>query len=186
MDQLITIAPYVLGAIFCGLPLLCFLGIMIYVTIKASILWLFQFNLGLEARRVQLQKEQEIEIHHILQRTHEVTSDNYYHSLSSAPRPPRKLELPAWVYIISDSKGTYKIGIANDPLRRLTQLQTGHPSKLSILLLLKGSTQLEKELHQRFSTKRIQGEWFMLTNEDIVQLQIDFADNITLLKDKNP
>lgn len=52
-----------------------------------------------------------------------------------------------------------KIGKAEDVERRITQIQTGHYTRLRVLLVLDGDH--ERELHERFSEYRLVGEWFM-------------------------
>lgn len=33
---------------------------------------------------------------------------------------------------------------------------------------------LEKQLHERFANKRLDGEWFALTDQDIEELRLEF------------
>jgi DNA-binding NarL/FixJ family response regulator len=59
--------------------------------------------------------------------------------------------------------GPIKIGYTDDPdLRsRLRDLQVGNPYELKVLgVIAEGDYTLEKELHDRFSDTRLQGEWF--------------------------
>jgi predicted GIY-YIG superfamily endonuclease len=69
---------------------------------------------------------------------------------------------------ISDSK-VYKIGYTNNLKKRLTELNTGNPGKLSLLKYFetKIPTKLEKVLHNRYKSKKIKGEWFELDDTDI-------------------
>lgn len=53
-----------------------------------------------------------------------------------------------------------KIGLARDPAKRLAALQTSHPKKLTLLLVLPGGRDLEQRLHERFARYRVGGEWF--------------------------
>jgi hypothetical protein len=70
------------------------------------------------------------------------------------------------VYFISDGRYT-KIGISANVRRRLRTLQTSNPKPLRVVATLSGGSTLEKQLHERFKTRRIQGEWFDLSHEDI-------------------
>lgn len=71
------------------------------------------------------------------------------------------VESEGYVYFIQAVHGgPIKIGTGTDPQRRLTQLQTGHPAQLQILAIVKGGVKLERELHDRFASVRIHGEWF--------------------------
>ncbi len=72
----------------------------------------------------------------------------------------------SYVYFVqAASGGPIKIGISNDPLGRLAQLQTGHPGALVILAVVPGGRQLELDLHKKFAKHRIHGEWFSPTPE---------------------
>ena len=67
-----------------------------------------------------------------------------------------------FVYFIqADDNGPIKIGFtADDPKKRIAQLQTGNASTLKLLGFVKGSTSKERELHAALSEWRMQGEWF--------------------------
>ena len=63
-------------------------------------------------------------------------------------------------YIVQGSPlAPVKIGKAEDVECRVRQLQTGHYTRLRVLLVLDGDH--ERELHERFSEERLCGEWFM-------------------------
>ena len=69
-----------------------------------------------------------------------------------------------YVYII-ECKLHYKIGLSDDPDRRLRELQTGCPFPLTIRYRLgfecrKEAAFVEKWLHQKLSGQRGIGEWF--------------------------
>ena len=76
-----------------------------------------------------------------------------------------------FVYLIeSIDAGTCKIGITkNDPNKRLKQLSTGNDSPLILVSTFKTDNyrKLESWLHRKYSDKRLNGEWFMLSEEDI-------------------
>jgi len=94
-----------------------------------------------------------------------------------------------FVYFIRQSASDYvKIGIADDLDQRLSQLQVGNPVPLIVERYLVMNTkveaeQLEKALHRLFYMKRVQGEWFLLTPEDIGSY-IDSARLVTQHADK--
>lgn len=56
--------------------------------------------------------------------------------------------------------GAIKIGLSNDPRRRLEAMQTGSPEPLELLGMLPGDAAEERWLHDRFKEYRIHGEWF--------------------------
>lgn len=65
------------------------------------------------------------------------------------------------IYFISN--GTYtKIGKADNPEKRIKELQTGCPETLEIKLVIDGDEEKENMLHKALSKYRIRGEWFHL------------------------
>jgi len=68
------------------------------------------------------------------------------------------------VYFI-EGAGRIKIGVAQDPQSRLDALQTGSPVPLNILAVCEGGYERESELHQRFVSSRLYGEWFYASAE---------------------
>ena len=84
-----------------------------------------------------------------------------------------------YMYIISNDKGYIKVGITNNPTKRLKQLQTGNPNKLSLLFteefesprahLLKIEKIVHKEL-QEYKNDSI-GEWFKVDESDLENIK---------------
>ncbi len=68
------------------------------------------------------------------------------------------------VYFIK-ANDKLKIGYANDPTKRIINMQVTNPYKLEVLLIIDGAYDLEKDLHKRFRESRLIGEWFELTDE---------------------
>ncbi len=67
------------------------------------------------------------------------------------------------IYLIKNSEEShYKIGVSNNPMKRLSQLQTGCPSELILLETYQSevSYEIEKVLHRWFSHLKKEGEWF--------------------------
>lgn len=81
------------------------------------------------------------------------------------------------VYLISekpekDSKSIrcFKIGFSKDPMKRVKQLQTGHPHKIGLEGWFNFKTEdearaFEKALHDHFKEKRMGGEWFRFDHD---------------------
>lgn len=68
---------------------------------------------------------------------------------------------PSFVYFIQrGARGDIKIGYSANPGRRLAALQTGCPEALQLIATLPGSTRTEHELHRRFASLHVNGEWF--------------------------
>ena len=71
----------------------------------------------------------------------------------------------SFVYFITDGHGHIKIGKADDTYKRIKELQTGNPYKLSFLLTVMlespdDAFALEQKLHARFAQYQMEGEWF--------------------------
>lgn len=77
-----------------------------------------------------------------------------------------KAEAPSWVYFVfNKDSNAIKIGIAKNVKNRLRSLQTSSPAKLELLATIKRENsrtakELEKFLHDKFSSFWITGEWF--------------------------
>ena len=79
-----------------------------------------------------------------------------------------------YVYLISDLNSyTYKIGISNNPEKRLKALQTGNDKSLKILskVLCKNYNNVETALHNKYNFLRISGEWFELSDKDVLNFE---------------
>lgn len=77
-------------------------------------------------------------------------------------------ELYGYVYLV-ESRGRFKIGQSKHPFKRLKSLTTGSPDSMRIVhsfrsLLYKF---IEQQLHMKFASKRIRGEWFLLEPADV-------------------
>ncbi len=72
-----------------------------------------------------------------------------------------------FVYLMKNNRsGFYKIGRSVNPKFRERTLQAQEP-QIELLDTCIAPKELEKELHQQFSNKRIRGEWFELNNIDV-------------------
>lgn len=82
-------------------------------------------------------------------------------------RPPK--QYPGFVYLVKSPNGAYKIGRTKNPQSRAKTFGVLLPFEIEFLCLIKTKDmrQLEKELHERFATKRLNGEWFELSDEDV-------------------
>lgn len=82
----------------------------------------------------------------------------------------RKRQHKAHVYLINIlDTNNYKIGISKNVKGRLSTLQNSNPVDMHIVstCLSRWARRLEKELHQVFLEKRIRGEWFNLSENDV-------------------
>lgn len=78
---------------------------------------------------------------------------------------------PGYVYLLQGgfSVDLYKIGCSIDPQRRILQLESAIGMKLQLLHKIHADDlyDAESQLHRRFAGRRVAGEWFALTPEDI-------------------
>lgn len=84
-----------------------------------------------------------------------------------------------YLYVIGNDTNRQKIGISKDVDKRLKNLQTGNPDKLTIHYkiecpTIKHTLKLEKKIHSELSYKRLSGEWFNMTVEEAVNY-LEFA-----------
>jgi predicted GIY-YIG superfamily endonuclease len=85
----------------------------------------------------------------------------------------------SFVYVIAPSPdGPVKIGFSADPHRRVRQLQTGYPGRLTLhyseAFSAARAPLMEKIIHRTISYKRKSGEWFDMSVEDAVA-EVQFA-----------
>lgn len=81
-----------------------------------------------------------------------------------------------YVYLVTDGH-YYKIGLTrNEPYKRLAQLQTGTAHRLSMVDygLYENCADMEKYLHQKYSNKRVSGEWFNLSEDEVKAIRKEF------------
>ena len=86
-------------------------------------------------------------------------------------KPARKF--PGYVYLIKSETGHYKIGRTNNPDNRMRAFGIKLPFRVHYEHLIKSKDMcaLETELHQRFAQKRLDGEWFNLSDEDVAYIK---------------
>lgn len=71
------------------------------------------------------------------------------------------------IYLIKNNRNGYiKIGKSSNPKKREKTLQSEEP-ELELIFTLNASLLTETELHIKFNSKRVRGEWFNLTDEDV-------------------
>ena len=81
------------------------------------------------------------------------------------------------IYLISSHHKDdiyYKIGwTKRDPQKRLKELKTGNSQQLELIQVFesKWSPKIESNLHRNFKHLRCEGEWFLLSPEDVNNFQ---------------
>lgn len=78
------------------------------------------------------------------------------------------------IYFIGANIGVVKIGFTRCVRTRLQELQTGSPVPLSLLAIAPGGRDKEQEYHSRFAMFRMHGEWFAMTPQ--VRLEIELLN----------
>jgi len=77
--------------------------------------------------------------------------------------------VPGFVYIIRH-QNAFKIGKSNNPDRRIRQElspKLPHDVKVVCILETTNMSRLEASLHEQFADRRLNGEWFSLTDDDL-------------------
>jgi hypothetical protein len=83
------------------------------------------------------------------------------------------------VYLLSaeiDGSTLYKIGYTRrNPQVRLKELKTGNASDMSVISSYKSEwgTKIEAFLHRKYSSKKVNREWFRLEDEDVLRFNED-------------
>lgn len=77
-------------------------------------------------------------------------------------------ERKGFVYLFR-AQSMYKIGHSNDPAQRLQALKTGLPCAIECVHIIpcEDAYSAELALHGLYAQKRVQGEWFALSDEDV-------------------
>lgn len=85
---------------------------------------------------------------------------------NSPQYPPETTD--GYVYLMQ-SGDAFKIGMSQNPSERLRGISPILPYPVNLLCIVKTEDMrsLEVTLHERFADKRLNGEWFALSSEDI-------------------
>lgn len=81
------------------------------------------------------------------------------------------------VYLIGIvEESMYKIGWTKGSIsKRIAPLQTGNPKKIEPIHLFETEYHINVEtwMHNKHAAKRLEGEWFKLTDEDVMNFKED-------------
>lgn len=69
------------------------------------------------------------------------------------------------VYFIEATSGRIKIGVAGSVKQRMVSIQNAHDGRLKLMASMPGGYEMERQLHRRFASARVSGEWFEPTPE---------------------
>ena len=78
---------------------------------------------------------------------------------------------PSYVYLLRAGL-FFKIGKSDKVSKRIGSIQTANPSKVMLVAKFKCDSsdearKLEKELHKRYKDRKVSGEWFSFTKEEL-------------------
>lgn len=78
-----------------------------------------------------------------------------------------------FVYLIQSVTGHYKIGKTKDPNKRIQTFNVKLPMEVEYLHLIpcENRHEAERTLHARYANKRVNGEWFNLSPDDITAIK---------------
>lgn len=82
---------------------------------------------------------------------------------------PRKRETKGFVYLLKADNGSFKIGRTKNPKSRSKAFSVTLPFDVEFICLIETPDMftLETQLHERFASKRGNGEWFDLLPDDV-------------------
>lgn len=90
------------------------------------------------------------------------------------------------VYVITEgtSSRPVKVGVAANPLGRMSELQTGNHRRLRLarawnMWTRDDAFQLEGRILESFKDRRLSGEWIDCTDQEIVDFVVSFDDEAT-------
>ena len=99
---------------------------------------------------------------------------NSYPEVRLRFRPSPRKPTTGVVYIIGNGRGEYKIGRAKNVRRRLAQFQSASVDNMTLHLVFPtpDSLNAERWFHHFFFRQRINGEWFRLSESDLLKAQM--------------
>lgn len=82
---------------------------------------------------------------------------------------PNNRQTAGYVYLIKSSTGHYKIGRTGNLNNRLRTFSVKLPFEVEFVHVISAGDMMatERQLHQYFASKRVNGEWFSLTDDDV-------------------
>lgn len=98
-----------------------------------------------------------------------VTEMLYGQPYAARAKRPKPEPRAGYVYLVKSPLNVYKIGRTIDPDSRRHTFEVKLPFEIEFEAIIAAPDMiaLERELHQRFARKRLNGEWFELEPQDI-------------------
>lgn len=96
------------------------------------------------------------------------------------PEKPR-ITITSKIYFILSDDGYVKIGLSNEPEKRLKSLQTATAHQLEIIYLMPGTLEVEQYLHTLFSEDHSRGEWFIFSDKIREFIRLGFCADMGII-----
>jgi hypothetical protein len=98
-----------------------------------------------------------------------------------APHAEAAHPKPGWVYFLKGEHGYCKIGRTSDLNRRIGELRIQLPFRVELFhsIATPNPIEIERHFHDLFASKRANGEWFRLTEEDFAEI-VEHAEMLPL------
>lgn len=105
----------------------------------------------------------------ILARMSAALEDNQQPPKQARQKRQRQAARDGYVYLIQSPSGHYKIGRTSDPKDRMKTFNVKLPFEVEFICVIPTEDMyfLEKQLHRQFAAKRVNGEWFALSADDV-------------------
>jgi Meiotically up-regulated gene 113 len=106
-----------------------------------------------------------------------IEKELYHYNLRTGK--PRIKDESGYVYLAwCRSSKLWKIGkTKRDPLIRISNIKTCNPSIMDYFYFEVSNMNVERILHEKYSDKRVKGEWFRLTHEDIHDISMEYCES---------
>ena len=89
------------------------------------------------------------------------------------------------VYLI-ECNNNYKIGYTRKSIeQRIKQMKTGNSGNLNLVSYFesKWGTKIESHFHRKYKWKKVSGEWFNLTEEDVLTFELECKEWHNIFED---
>lgn len=93
----------------------------------------------------------------------------YSEAVQSLTGPPKDAK-PGHIYVVKCGQ-LYKIGRSKKPAARIRSMQLPEPSQI-VVTIETSDPRLEKRLHAEYASKRQHGEWFRLSEADLIDIGV--------------
>ena len=77
-----------------------------------------------------------------------------------------------YLYCIVSGNGLFKLGKTEKLKERVRQIKSGSPTQCALLFAEEyfDGDEIEKKYHEKYAKKRVRGEWFALSESDLLEI----------------